>query len=473
MAEYKITAPDGKILKVTAPDGSSQDEVLSYVQKNYTVPKKYDLVDVPEAAMQNAGQDVGNIASGFANIIQHPLQTGQNVRQLGAGLVSKLMPEGMGNPQERAKAEAVANAVGQQLKDEYGSWEAIKRSLAERPVGSAVDAATIMFGGGKALTTLGKLGEASNVATRAGEKVIQASDIINPLNIVTKGVPMAAPYLGQAADKSAKWLMQSALKPTLPQLQSGDATVAINELLKRGINPTASGVAKIKDIISGLNTQIKEKIGASTAANETINKQDVINRALSSSDGYQGLRERFGTTVNPTADLNAIEKSILDFQTTSANKIPVQRAQELKTNTYKSLSGKFGEETSAAVETQKGLARGIKEELEIKIPEIAGLNAEEKVLIRTLNVADRRALMELNKNPFGLALLAGDGASRAMFMADKSAAFKSVLARMIYNAKNVLNNPQVTKGAKSLLDTSQPYAAPASTGAGLLNNLPQ
>jgi hypothetical protein len=473
MAEYKITAPDGKILKITAPEGASQEDVLNYAKEKYTVPKKYNLSDVPEAAMQNAGQDVGNIASDFANIIQHPLETGQNIRQLGAGLVSKVMPEGMGNPVERAKAEAVTNAVGQQLLDQYGSWENIKRSLAERPVGSAIDAATIMFGGGKALTTAGKLGQAGNVATRAGEKIIQASDIINPMNIVTKGIPAAAPYVGQAADKSAKYLMQSALKPTIEQLKSGDAAVAINELLKRGINPTASGVAKIKDIIDSLNTQIKEKIGASTEANATINKQDVINRALSSSEGYQGLRERFGTTVNPTADLNAIEKSILDFQTTSPNKIPVKRAQDLKTNTYKSLSGKFGEETSAAVETQKGLARGIKEELEVKIPEIAGLNAEEKLLIRTLNVADRRALMELNKNPFGLAILAGDAASRAVFMADKSAAFKSILARMIYRSKELLSKPQVTQNVKGLLETSQPYAAPAATGAGLLNNLPQ
>jgi lysozyme family protein len=137
------------------------------------------------------------------------------------------------------------------------------------------------------------------------------------------------------------------------------------------------------------------------------------------------------------------------------------------------VDGKFGEETSAAVETQKGLARGIKEELEAKIPEIAGLNAEEKSLIRTLNVADRRALMELNKNPFGLAILAGDAASRAVFMADKSAAFKALLARMIYRSKEVLSKPQVTQNVQGLLDASQPYAAPAATGAGLLNNLPQ
>ena len=111
--------------------------------------------------------------------------------------------------------------------------------------------------------------------------------------------------------------------------------------------------------------------------------------------------------------------------------IPVQLAQKLKQGTYKVLSGKYGEAGSAATEAQKALARGLKEEIASEVPAIAGLNAHESKLIDTLNVAERRALMDMNKNPAGLALLAHDPSTALAFMADKSAAFKALAARLI------------------------------------------
>jgi hypothetical protein len=112
----------------------------------------------------------------------------------------------------------------------------------------------------------------------------------------------------------------------------------------------------------------------------------------------------------------------------------VQLAQKLKQGTYKVLSGKYGEAGSASTEAQKALARGLKEEIASEVPAIAGLNAEESKLITTLKVAERRALMEMNKKPIGLAALAGDSKAALAFMADKSAAFKSLAARMINQA---------------------------------------
>ena len=49
---------------------------------------------------------------------------------------------------------------------------------------------------------------------------------------------------------------------------------------------------------------------------------------------------------------------------------------------------------------------------------------KEAQLIDTLDVVERRALMELNKNPGGLTLLAENPLAAAAFQADKSALFK-------------------------------------------------
>src|SRR5206468_3026519 len=108
-------------------------------------------------------------------------------------------------------------------------------------------------------------------------------------------------------------------------------------------------------------------------------------------------------------------------------------AQELKQGTYRILASKYGEQGSAATEAQKALARGLKEGISEKVPAVAGLNAEESKLINALEVAERRALMDGNKNFGGLAWLAHSPATWAAFMADKSALFKSLVARMMHS----------------------------------------
>jgi hypothetical protein len=109
--------------------------------------------------------------------------------------------------------------------------------------------------------------------------------------------------------------------------------------------------------------------------------------------------------VSPTKDLGAIKGVADDFAAhpnlPAGDAIPVQQAQEMKKGTYKVLSKKYGEAGSAETEAQKGLARGLKEEVANAVPGVEGLNAEESKLMTTLDVAERRALLEMNKNPVG------------------------------------------------------------------------
>jgi hypothetical protein len=228
---------------------------------------------------------------------------------------------------------------------------------------------------------------------------------------------------------TANRLMQSAIKPTIKQLASGDADVAVQTMLEHGINPTKAGVAKLRELMYAKNDEIADAIAGSNA---TVSKQKVI-AALAD------VRQRFGNQVSPTADLKSIQSIADDFTAHPSfpgDSIPVQAAQELKKGTYKILSKKYGQVGAADTEAQKGLARGLKEEIADAVPGIQGLNEAESRLIRTLNVAERRALMELNKNPMGLAALAGSPAGWAAFMADRSSVFKSLAARMVNSTGN-------------------------------------
>ena len=93
------------------------------------------------------------------------------------------------------------------------------------------------------------------------------------------------------------------------------------------------------------------------------------------------LRTRF-KTVNPNADMSALDEAKAEFLSQYPNPLSYQDAQTLKQNTYAVLKGKsFGEVKAASVEAQKALARGLKEELAKAVPEIADLTPEEAKLL--------------------------------------------------------------------------------------------
>ena len=288
------------------------------------------------------------------------------------------------------------------------------------------------------------------------------SGAINPQEagvgaIIGGALPVASNVANYAATNVvkpvAKRVMQSAVKPTIEQLRKGEAQVAIDTLLDYGISPTEKGVEQLRTIIDDINRDISGKVAGSKAL---IDKNDVLNYLTD-------VNSKFANQVSPTSDLSAISGIADDFinhPVATGQKLTVPMAQQLKQGTYKALKGKYGEAGSAATEAQKGLARGLKEEIGKAVPEIVPLNAEEARLLKTLTVAERRSLMELNKNPVGLSALASNPAGFVAFMADRSAAFKALVARMLNRTPEVTGlltetaaNPVVRSGLLNSYET--------------------
>lgn len=323
------------------------------------------------------------------------------------------------------------------------------------------------MGLGKQGDTMEKIrGVVDNAGYNVGGFVTdQASKVLPPeaaaaagyvANVATDTVPA---LLGGEAFKlaaspgmqaGAKKLMQSALKPGVADLRSGKAAKAVDTLLEKGINPTQGGVAQLRSHIDELNAQVEQIIANSPA---TVNKAAVGSH-------LKDTWAAFKNQVNPQADLETIRKAWDAFKNhpSIAGKmdIPVQLAQEIKQGTYRVLNKKYGQMGSAEVEAQKGLARGLKEEISKAVPQVGPINKAESELINALTVAEKRALMDANKNPMGLALLANNPASWAAFMADKSALFKSIIARMMHSGSERI--PQVVGSAAGGL-----YGAQGST----------
>lgn len=457
---------------VEFPDGMSDDQIASAIKANMQ----------PQSAPSDPGimGDLKNAAGGFA--------------RSGMGVVSNLMrpiDELIGNNPAPTTSDLITG------KKPLSAHEQRMERINQRFQNQGYDPNSLAFKGGKfagdvAVTApvggmLGKGVEAVSQAPKAlqlanalrtggmasgaplltrmaagGATGGAMAGITNPdeagtgaaLGAILPGGVVAGQMVGDKVVKPiARKLMQSAIKPTIKQLEKGQAQTAIDTLLKYGISPTEKGVEKLRGIVDDLNSQISDKIASSNAV---VNKSDVLNY-------LNDPAKRFANQVSPTSDLNSIVGVAQDFINHPGfpgKVIPVQAAQALKQGTYKALKGKYGEVGSAATEAQKALARGLKDQIGKAVPDVVPLNAEEQALLDTLKVSERRALMEVNKNPVGLAALANNPVGFAAFMADRSAAFKALMARMINRASqapqvagNVMANPAIRAG---MIQSNQP-----------------
>lgn len=201
----------------------------------------------------------------------------------------------------------------------------------------------------------------------------------------------------------AERLYQSALKPSTA-LPTAKVASVVKTGLEESIPVSAGGVEKLGAMIDDLNTKISKEISSSPA---TVNKYKVASRLSQTA-------KEFSQQVNPAKDLSAISESGNEFLGNQPAEIPASTAQAMKQGTYQQIRKSYGQLSNATVESQKALARGIKEELASQIPEIGGLNARESKLIGLDTVLERAVRRIDNQQLMGLGTPVAAGAAGAM-----------------------------------------------------------
>ena len=175
--------------------------------------REYAAVEVPGAAIQNLPGSAKKFATGLYEAVTNPLDTLTAVLDLGAGALRKSLPESVvkfvdrfdTDPQATQRAIDVANKVGGAIADRYGSWESIKRTFAEDPVGAAGDLSTLLFGG----ATLGRTAAGAVAAAGApgvAKPIAQAAEIVgrgavytDPVSAVTIPAQMGLEQIRKVA----------------------------------------------------------------------------------------------------------------------------------------------------------------------------------------------------------------------------------------------------------------------------------
>jgi len=171
-------------------------------QKSYTTGEA--LLSAGKKFIPSTGHLIGNIAQAAI----HPIDTANTLADLGAGVIYKGLPASLQQKLDKAdialagsekaketKDQAInlANAVGKDYVNKYGSYEGFKRALAEDPATVLADISTVLYGGGAALKA-GNLENAANIANKA-------ATYTNPLNIATSAIGKTAQLTNQGLNK--------------------------------------------------------------------------------------------------------------------------------------------------------------------------------------------------------------------------------------------------------------------------------
>lgn len=321
----------------------------------------------------------------------------------------------------------------------------------------------------------------------AGEGAAAAAKAVNSV---------ASPAIQRAAllGKTPAEAYESALRPPVTLDAEGRAS-AVRGGLENAIPLSKDGLEKIADRLDELNQGIKDEIAVDPT--RPIDPNKVATRA-------DAARARFAKQVNAQPDLNAIEASRQQFLSEQGQKpgVPAQPtglvdaqgnpimrpaqpatpappmnaadAQAMKQGTYRVLAGKFGEQGSAAVEAQKSLARGLKEELVAQFPEIGELNAQESRLLDLQPLVERAVNRSANQGMFRLGTGAVAGTFKALGSSNKVAAVAAVM-------KQVLDDPAIkarlaislSKGAKIPYAQAAARVGAYSSALGATSSAPQ
>lgn len=232
-------------------------------------------------------------------------------------------------------------------------------------------------------------------------------------------------------------LYESALKPgtTIP-LAEREAMVKTG--LQQGLPVSKGGMDKLGDLVNDLNNKIKAQIAQDPS--RPVNTVPAL-RNLDS------VRGKFANQVTPQPDMAEIAQVESNFLNNpkvqpqgagpSPGSLPASEAQAMKSGTYQALGSKaYGEVKGAAIESQKALARGLKEEIANQFPEINDLNARESQLLDLGPVLERAVSRAGNHQLISLGTPIAATSGGVLFGSAK-------LGAAIGAMKMVLDNPMV------------------------------
>jgi hypothetical protein len=239
--------------------------------------RSYAVSEIPGAAASNVIKSGTEFVGGAAHAIAHPLQTLQGITDVVTGGAYNLMPKAIQSalnsmeqdPAAQKRAIDAANAAGGYLKDRFGSWDAIKRTLAEDPVGAAADLSTILSGGATATARLAPT--TSKILATTAKVTNPITPVVGAANLGFEVAGKGGQQIFNALDPKSKAYMTAA-EGRAPEILN--ALAAPVEFVS-GSMPTAAQAAETAGStrFAALGRQAAEKLPTEYLSREAAQKE--------------------------------------------------------------------------------------------------------------------------------------------------------------------------------------------------------
>ena len=208
MRDIIIEGPDGK--PYAFPEGTSQQVMLKAMRQRFP-PPSMSLMDVGAQAVQNIPGSAVQFGKGLYEAVTSPVKTAGSLLDIAAGGIDAALPEPVlnfmnsiyANPAATQRAANAAKQFGGVYAQRYGSVDALKRTIAEDPVGAVADLSMVFTGGaglarGTAAATARVAPSVSASAAKTANMMTRAAEATNPVNALTKPARGAAKIVERA-----------------------------------------------------------------------------------------------------------------------------------------------------------------------------------------------------------------------------------------------------------------------------------
>jgi hypothetical protein len=321
-------------------------------------------LNVLAEGMDNVPSSAKQFAKDTFNTVFHLWETVKGVTGLAVGAAQKLHP---GEQEQEKNVDLLVDF----MKDRYGSVEGLKQTIANDPVGMLADAVSFMVPGGAALKTAGAATKL-NVLRTVGGTISKTGALLDPLNVIKAGAKL--PFKLIPKNKTTN-MYKRAVKFS-SRIPEDELNLIVNTAIDNQILPTYDGLHKIAAKTNVLNKEITDMIQVAASRGEQIQISDFLKH-------LDKLKTR--TALNYDKKIDKVVASFIDQNAVKKNTSTMspKEAQRVKLELYDELNKAYATMAAKPIptETKMLIARNIKESLELIIPEIKQLNANESALL--------------------------------------------------------------------------------------------
>ena len=380
---------------VTAPETDAPENPYAQFSEDAPVdgPVDFDFRTMIENVPDSGAQFIDDITFPF----RHPIVTYGALENLALGVAEKA-----GFDIAEGDQAQYVDAVGQHIKNRYGSMDNFKTSLMNDPVGVASDIGGLFTGGAGLAAKVPGLAKVAKAADVVGE-------VVDPVRAATRATKTAARPIAQRVDVND--MMQEVLKfgtTKAPGDRAAWAQVALDERLV----PNQAAVQKLQGRIDDLGAELNRGIDSPAGNTAAVPPERVL-------ANLPELRERKGGfRIGAADDVDYIDNFMDEFIAEHGAQGPVtaRQLQDLKTDAYNQINWNTRRQTGTPIqeEVTRATARGAKEAIEEVLPEVGPLNRELGSLLDAQAPLEQAIgrISNRNKIPLSGAVLAG-GATAA------------------------------------------------------------